>query len=184
MRCCRLVGGFTDLAWIGVREETNSRSHIATQTHILDSIKARGAAPLKELIAKVGGWPVVEGENWDEQFWSWEKVIKETVKSGLVTNFPVSLSSFTLKNSTRTVLSVRQFNMMKMEMKLNLNLQIWAPELSLTEGAYIEQQQDNGTFQSYQRHQIDLAVQFGADKLKAESEMADALDFEVKLANV
>lgn len=42
----------------------------------------------------------------------------------------------------------------------------------------------NETFQAYQRYQVTMAFQFGADKDQAEIEMMDALEFERTLSNV
>ncbi len=38
--------------------------------------------------------------------------------------------------------------------------------------------------QAYHDYQVDLAVEFGAELSRAQSEMLDALNFEIELANV
>lgn len=38
--------------------------------------------------------------------------------------------------------------------------------------------------QAYHSYQVDLAVLFGADRSRAESEMREVLDFEIELAEV
>ena len=43
---------------------------------------------------------------------------------------------------------------------------------------------ENPIVKAYLDYQIDVAVQFGADKAKAEKEMTDALEFEIGLAKV
>lgn len=43
---------------------------------------------------------------------------------------------------------------------------------------------DNKVVSAYNSFQIDMAVLYGADQKRAEEDMKDALDFEIKLAKV
>ena len=37
----------------------------------LDRLEEKGLEPLKEMLARFGGWPVVEGDQWDEEAFNW-----------------------------------------------------------------------------------------------------------------
>ena len=37
----------------------------------LDKLEERGLEPLKEILQKFGGWPAVEGDEWDEEAFNW-----------------------------------------------------------------------------------------------------------------
>lgn len=55
-----------------------------------DVIEKRGLEPLQTLIAKLGGWPVVEGAKWTPSL-NWTELTREIVKSGLRSGFLVDL---------------------------------------------------------------------------------------------
>ena len=40
----------------------------------LDKIEATGLGPLKDMLKEMGGWPVLEGEAWDEESFSWVNI--------------------------------------------------------------------------------------------------------------
>ena len=40
----------------------------------LDKIEATGLGPLKDMLKEMGGWPVLEGESWDEESFSWVNI--------------------------------------------------------------------------------------------------------------
>ncbi len=37
----------------------------------LDTIESIGLKPLQNVLEKMGGWPVVDGDDWDEDAFSW-----------------------------------------------------------------------------------------------------------------
>lgn len=49
---------------------------------------------------------------------------------------------------------------------------------------YLLKGMENPLVMAYLSYQVDIAVQFGADKGRAEKQMMDALEFEIRLANV
>lgn len=75
-----------------------------------DLIMARGISSLKNIISQLGGWPVVDGDNWHET--SWQGVVKKCAKNGIVTNFPVTILPITheFKNLTQKFLMVLLFS--------------------------------------------------------------------------
>lgn len=68
-------------------------------------------------------------------------------------------------------------------MSISLSLQIDQTDFGL-DIEFLLKGIENPIVKAYLNYQIDIAVQFGADKERAEKEMMDALEFEIGLANV
>lgn len=71
-----------------------------------------GPGPLKELLQEFGGWPVVEGDKWnDTNFVYWYETIYKLIRVGYPVNF---LSYFVIttdmKNSTSRLVEVIFFS--------------------------------------------------------------------------
>lgn len=65
-----------------------------------------GIKPMIELLDKYGGWPVVKGNEWDEENWNWIDISQQISNDGLmklILNWGIGVD---LKNSTRNVLIV------------------------------------------------------------------------------
>lgn len=73
-----------------------------------DSIEKRGLKPIKTLIRFVGGWPLVEGNNWTENAWKWQEVLLKLELKGFDMSqiFSWSVDS-DMKNSSRRNLQVK-----------------------------------------------------------------------------
>ena len=41
----------------------------------LDKIEEVGLDPLKTMLKEMGGWPILEGDNWDENKFSWIETV-------------------------------------------------------------------------------------------------------------
>lgn len=87
----------------------------------LDSIEKRGVEPLKILIDELGGWPVVEGDSWNESASSWEDVVVNANRKGLFIQFPTAFSTthHSSNNSSETVLQVIYGRKLKFRKDLN-----------------------------------------------------------------
>lgn len=66
---------------------------------------------------------------------------------------------------------------------LCLTFQLDVPRLELGREYLVNGLDDDGV-KAYYKFMVENAVVFGANRSRAESEMRDALDFEIKLANV
>lgn len=55
-----------------------------------DFIELRGLEPLKKLLAQIGGWPVVEGANWNSSL-NWTEQSRVFVQEGLRTGLLVEM---------------------------------------------------------------------------------------------
>lgn len=72
-------------------------------------IEERGLTPLKELITALGGWPVVQGDEWDakESTWDWKEEIKRFRDAGMEIDHVFSFGVATnLTNSSIRTLDV------------------------------------------------------------------------------
>lgn len=77
----------------------------------LGLIEDRGLKPLSDKHEKIGGWPVVRGDEWDKTEWNWQNTIKIIRELGFSTDFLIDFSVETdLKNSSRRIINVRNFN--------------------------------------------------------------------------
>lgn len=75
--------------------------------NFLELIKQQGLNPLKRQMETLGGWPVVEGKNWQHNRWSWQLIILEMEMRGFSGNYLFDCSIDTdMKNSTRRAIYV------------------------------------------------------------------------------
>lgn len=75
------------------------------------AIEKRGLTPLIEMLDEFGGWPVLQGNTWSDDNWSWTDIIKKFRRIGMDTDFIFSLSiESDLKNSSRRILDVITIN--------------------------------------------------------------------------
>lgn len=62
---------------------------------------------LKNYIHYFGGWPVLEGDNWEEKNFNWQEIIYDMHKAGFGSSCLLRIYVFLdPKNSARTVLFV------------------------------------------------------------------------------
>lgn len=74
-------------------------------------IEALGLEPFKIILRKIGGWPAVEGETWNETAFDWIESIREMRNIGLTTNYLLATSvGAHLRNSSTRSLRVRSEN--------------------------------------------------------------------------
>lgn len=66
-----------------------------------------GIQPLVEMLERYGGWPVVNGDNWNETNWNWIETIGKMSNDGFHTEAIISPTTIRdLKNSSRYVFMV------------------------------------------------------------------------------
>ena len=74
-------------------------------------IEDRGLMPLIDMQEKIGGWPMVKGDEWDKLEWIWQCAVKALRQLGFSTDYLIDFSVETdLKNSTRRIIDVRLIN--------------------------------------------------------------------------
>lgn len=79
-----------------------------------DLIEKQGLKPIKSVIESLGGWPILEGKNWEESIWGyWQKILLKLEQEGFSSNqiFTASIES-DLKNSSRRIIYVSRKNIL------------------------------------------------------------------------
>jgi len=133
-----------------------------------DKIEEIGLQPLKDMLHKMGGWPVLEGDSWDESMFSWIDTVYTFRQHGYSTNYLIDIFIGTdIKNSsgfTKRVINIDQAN-------------LGMPREYLINGM------DDDDVTSYHNYMVNVAVLLGADRVKAEKELKESLLFEIELAH-
>ena len=59
-----------------------------------DLLEEKGLQPLQDLFKRLGGWPVVEGTNWDDKDFRWYNLVYKSREEGLLISgfYPISIS--------------------------------------------------------------------------------------------
>lgn len=73
-----------------------------------EQIEALGVAPLKSLLRKLGGWPVIEGDEWNETAFDWVQLMANLRNY----NNDILLSEWVaadITNSSSHIIQVRVF---------------------------------------------------------------------------
>jgi len=131
-----------------------------------EQIEASSKDELKELLATLGGWPVVEGDKWIEDGFKWYILAQKSEAVGFSSDRLLSMSIGTdAKDSTKRMLSLDQ------------------PSLGLSREYLIKGAEDKDV-QAYYQYMVDTAVWMGASPEVAAKEMKDVLEFELILANM
>lgn len=62
---------------------------------------------MKELITKLGGWPVLEGSNWKDGDFDWKQSVYKFRKVGYSVDYFIDFSvGIDFKNSTKRIIDV------------------------------------------------------------------------------
>ena len=69
-------------------------------------VEERGLQPTKDVLQKLGGWPVLE-KDWDESSFDWKEAVYKFRKEGFSVDYIFDFSiNIDLKNSTTRVIDV------------------------------------------------------------------------------
>uniref|UniRef100_A0A1Y1KTX7 Peptidase M13 N-terminal domain-containing protein n=1 Tax=Photinus pyralis TaxID=7054 RepID=A0A1Y1KTX7_PHOPY len=131
-----------------------------------DAINKRGLKSIKELIKELGGWPVLEGENWKGDGFDWKKLIYKFRELGIGTNqFLMTRVDPSPKNSSTRVIAIGQIDTV-------------IDRISLGKGF------DDKRVQAYYKYMVDFASIFGANKDIALADMKDLINFMKDLSDI
>lgn len=71
-------------------------------------IEQQGLDPLLNILQKLGGWPVLEGDQWNENEFNWKESVYKFREMGYSVDYFIDFSiGVDLKNSTKRTIDVR-----------------------------------------------------------------------------
>jgi len=128
-----------------------------------ERIELRSVTELRDLLARLGGWPVVEGEDWRHEDFTWHdlsiRASREGMDTGRIMNIGIGTNP---ADSERRMIKFDQFS----------------PGLSRE---YLIKGFDDDDVQAYYNYMINMAVLLGADRERARVELKESLMLELKL---
>lgn len=130
------------------------------------AIEENGLKTIRNVLKKLGGWPVLEGDAWQEATFDWKQTVYTSKKLGYPFNhFFTFMIGRDLKNSTKQVIKIDEAS-------------FGLPVRNLAKGW------DDSMTEAYYDYMVDIAVIFGANKTTAEEELEESLQFEIELAEI
>ena len=131
-----------------------------------ETIENNSVNELKEILTNVGGWPVLEGQNWNGGDFKWNELASRLSQEGLDSKPMILIGILP-------------------DEKDSLRNKIWIDEpwLGLSREYLIKGFNDKDV-QAYYNYMVKTAVFLGAQEDVAEQEMKEALEFELKLAEL
>jgi len=131
-----------------------------------ESIEKNSVNDLKELVGKLGGWPVLEGEKWSSDNFKWHELSIKASDEGLSSDRMISIGIGTDSlDSEKRIIEIDQ------------------PGLGLSREYLIKGINDTDV-QAYYNYMVQTAVFLGASEEVAQVEMKEALELELKLAEM
>ena len=131
-----------------------------------EHIDEHGVKDVQELVASLGGWPLLEGDKWAAAAnFSWLQLAEKAGRLGFDTDKILTITIATDdQDSTKRIIKLDQ------------------PELGLDREYLIKGRQDKEVV-AYFAYMVETAVYLGAaDRQQAEKELEEVLSFELKLA--
>ena len=116
-------------------------------------------------VQEMGGWPVLEGVDWDEESFSWIETVYTFRQHGYSTDYLIDFSIVTdSKNSSWRVIDIDQAS-------LGMSRE------------YLVNGLEDDDVNSYYNYMVNVAVLLGADRATAAKELKESLEFEISLAH-
>ena len=74
-----------------------------------EKIEEKGLTPLTDVLKRVGGWPLLEGDSWSHDGFKWFEMVYKFREEGFLVDYLVDFSVTTdLKNSSWRILGLDQ----------------------------------------------------------------------------
>jgi len=130
-----------------------------------DKIEERVEEPLVSLLASMGGWPVLEGDNWNQDTFDWVEVVGKLrlYNNDILVSLWVGPDG---KNSDQYIVQFDQ------------------SDLVLPSSEYYHQGIDHPIMKAYQEILTNIAMLLGAEQSQAEKDMHAVIAFEIELAMI
>ena len=131
-----------------------------------EAIEEKSLVHFETMLEDIGGWPVLMGDAWKGDDFKWHELSIKASDHGFSSDRMISISIGTdSKDSTKRILEIDQ------------------PSLGLSR-EYLIKGADDKDVKAYFQYMVDTAVFFGANREAAQTEMKEALDFELKIAEL
>jgi len=148
-------------------------------------IEKVGNTPILKVLSDLGGWPVIEGPEWDKEKFDWLQSLIDYRNLGFSHDILMDLSvTPDFRNNTQHIIDVRlnvrhiNFNL------LYFFVQLDQASLGMPDRSYLLKGLNDSAVKGYYKLMVESAVMLGANRSVAEEEMLEALNFETILANV
>ena len=129
-------------------------------------IEQRGLEPVRGILKKLGGWPLLEGSQWKDEGFKWYELIYKFRQEGFSVDYFYDFSVVTdLKNSSWRTLDLDQ------------------PGLGMSR-EYLMKGLEDANIQAYLTYMKEISVLIGANSVIVEKEMLEVLKFEIQIANI
>merc|ERR1740123_2445462 len=144
-----------------VFKKVRSVYHACMNEPLIEEI---GLQPLKDKLRSMGGWPVLGGNDWKEDDFSWIETTYKFRENSYSTDLLIDFSIGTdIKNSSWRVIDIDQASLGQAQTYLSKGL-------------------SDKTVSAYYKYMVNVAVLLGAERSVATSELRDSLEFEIELA--
>ena len=151
-----------------------------------EAIESRGVQPLLNVLKAMGGWPLLEGEAWDQRAASfkWYELVWRFRELGYSVDFLLgemrkynqSVSQLTFRSSDFSVTADLRNSSWRV-------LDLDQPKLGISREYLVAGLQDTEV-STYLAYIVDITTMLGADRHRAEVEMLEVVQFEMELANI
>ena len=129
-------------------------------------IEKRGFEPVKNILKKLGGWPLLEGSSWTGDNFKWYTQMYKHREHGFSVDYMYDFSVSTdLKNSSWRAMSLDQ------------------PGMGMSR-EYLMKGLEDSDVQAYFTYMKDVAMLLGAAQDQADTEMLEVIKFEMNVANI
>ncbi|KAF5283678.1 hypothetical protein FQA39_LY17253 [Lamprigera yunnana] len=123
------------------------------------NIERDGLKAMKNLLKKFGGWPVLEGPNWNESKFDWIRLIGKLRETGFDYDYFIKLGVVPNgRNSSERILSIDQS----------------PPHLN----QFFKQRGISDLPKAYYKHMVEVATIFGANNTFAKKDLKEIVSFE------
>ncbi|KAI5630642.1 VLP3p-1 [Venturia canescens] len=130
------------------------------------TIEAKGLEPLRAILKKLGGWPVLDGDLWNDGDFDWKNSVYKFRDAGYYTDYFLFFGiGLDFTNNTNQFIDLDQAS-------------LGLPREYLSMGF------EDKIVAAYYSYMVDVAVILGAPRDRAEKELKESLRFEMKLANI